>query len=229
MSSYRQLSPQVNSGDGHSSAVAEDRLVVERCVAGEAGAWDELYRRHHDGLCEAIKSMFGSRRGDPEVIDEIAARVWFRIVAHGADLLDRFDPRRGCRLSTFLAAVAKREVAEFVRSERRRRRREHAACRAEMQAGEQWGPWPAAEWPKFVESLTPRERQFLMENLLSPGNLNEPQITSVNRWQLSRRIRGKLSRFLDGGAMSLQSGQEILHRRRQDIPVGDQRVYGSEP
>jgi DNA-directed RNA polymerase specialized sigma24 family protein len=220
MSSNIHLSPRVNSRDGHAPAVAEDRLVVDRCVAGEAGAWDELYQRQHDGLCESIKSMFGARRGDPEVIEEIAARVWFRIVTHDAALLDRFDPGRGCRLSTFLAAVAKREVAEFVRSERRRRRREYVACRPEMQAGELWEPWPTADWPGFVESLTPRERQFLVEDLLSPGDLSAQRMTAVNRWQLSRRIRGKLCRFLDGGAKCPPPAHEISHRRCQDLPLG---------
>jgi hypothetical protein len=89
-----------------------------------------------------------------------------------------------------------------------------------MQAGELWEPWPTADWPGFVESLTPRERQFLVEDLLSPDDLNEQRVTAVNRWQLSRRIRGKLCRFLDGGAKCPQPAHEIPHRRCQDLPLG---------
>lgn len=198
MFAYSHVNPKTNPPhNGHDPGIAEDRLVVDRCVAGEAGAWDELYRRHHGGLSTSIKSMFGTRCGDPEVIDEIAARVWYRIVTNRAALLDRFDAGMGGRLRTYLVAIAKRETADFLRSEKRRRRRERAACRPEMQAGEAGEPWPTAEWPRFIESLTPRERRFLVECLLRPGDTSPPRISAANRWQLSCRIRSKLQRFLD--------------------------------
>ena len=52
-------------------------MLVDRCLLGEVAAWEEIYRQCHDPLCAAIKSLLGPGFHDPNLVDDIAARVWY--------------------------------------------------------------------------------------------------------------------------------------------------------
>jgi hypothetical protein len=80
-----------------SDKVAEDRLLVDRCVAGEVAAWSSLYSHSHDSLLAGIRAFLGRGGQDANLIDEIAARVWYALVKDNFELLDKFDVRHGCR------------------------------------------------------------------------------------------------------------------------------------
>jgi DNA-directed RNA polymerase specialized sigma24 family protein len=172
-----------------------DRQLVDRCLAGEREAWDSLYHQCHRPLLASIRAMLGPGRDDPNLSEEIAARVWYAVVADGSQLLARFDPARGCRLSTFLAAVARGQAIAIFRSERRRRTREAMVSRVEQE-------WPGQSLEQlensideFLKTLTPRERQFCAQILLEQADFENSVYTSASAWQLRSRIHKKLQRF----------------------------------
>jgi DNA-directed RNA polymerase specialized sigma24 family protein len=179
------------------SLVHEDRELVERCIAGEVAAWETLYHRHHDGLLTAIRATLGRRFADPNLVDEIAARVWYALVVRDAELLSRFAEDRGCRLSTYLAAIAKRQAASLLRRERRRRRRERLASQAAPRPGAGDDGTASAELDELVRQLTPREREFFDGQLTATaGTEGAEDYSEANRWQLRSRIHRKLMKLI---------------------------------
>lgn len=178
------------------SAAQRDRLLVDRCLAADPNAWAELYDRFHRGLLASVNLMFRPCELDSDVIEEIVARVWYAIVANGAELLSRFDPERNCRLSTYLATIARHEAHGLFRSERRRRRREGVASRPNWEDAFAAEQYTQAEIDEFLETLTPREREFCEEVLLLGDRESEEQFSQTNAWKLRSRIHQKLRTYL---------------------------------
>lgn len=178
------------------SNAVSDRQLVDRCLRNDAAAWDELYAKYHDRLVGLIRLMIRPRDGDLSIVDEIAARVWYAVCANKGRLLDRFDVSRGCRLSTFLAAIARSEAASLLRSEKRRRRREKLASRSEAIIGN--ADRTLELLLELQDSLTPRERQFVESCLVFESEPSELELSDANRWQLRHRVRRKLERAFRG-------------------------------
>ncbi len=78
-------------------------------------------------MLRSIEHILGSDHADPNLVDELAARVWYALVADDGKVLAKFDARRGARLGTFLRCLAKDVTIRHFRSEYRRRRRERVA------------------------------------------------------------------------------------------------------
>jgi hypothetical protein len=180
-----------------------DRVLVDRCLAGEVAAWEELYRQCHDPLCAAIKMLLGPGFRDPNLVDDISARVWYALVKNDGELLDRFDPCRDLRLGVFFRGLARVELMQHFRAEQRR------LCH-EAEVGQRTrGNAPLNEWQigvllkEFAATLTPGEQQFMEEYLLSlPGegeNSEGADLTDANIWQRRHRIRSKLLKFFHKG------------------------------
>ncbi|RIK80371.1 MAG: hypothetical protein DCC68_11100 [Planctomycetota bacterium] len=197
---------------------AADRRLIDRALAKEPGAWDDLYYRCHQPLLAAIRAIIGSRRLDPNLVDELAARVWYAVVRDDAKLLDRFDPGRGCSLTTYLALLAKDEASRLFRSEKRRRKRETAVATSDKKLPAKSAPATGATQitlAEFAATLTPAERTFYEEIVVSDspaetsvnGESSTPKPSpnghpngrsQANEWQLNHRVRRKLERFLTG-------------------------------
>jgi hypothetical protein len=196
---------------------SSDRKLIDQALGGVAGAWDVLYHRCHQPLLTAIRAIVGPRSADPNLVDELAARVWYAVVRDQGRLLDRFDPRRECTLTTYLALLAKDEASRLFRSERRRRRREAvvagASNDAESPANSRHLGTSAITLEEFARTLTPAEKSFYDDIVLrdngdtpdsSATGANRPRIhrasemTQSNQWQLNHRVRRKLERFLTG-------------------------------
>jgi hypothetical protein len=177
-----------------------DAQLAKRCLAGDVAAWEQLYAQCHEPLQLSIKIMLGQQSNDANLVDEIAARVWYALVANDGELLARYDFERGARLITFLRALAKDQSAQHFREEVRRRNRELSALRERQRHEKNLGQ-PGNSLSEFLGTLTPHERVFCSDYLLAEpsGPAKEPcSATSV--WQLSHRIYRKLLRFLDAGA-----------------------------
>ena len=176
-----------------------DRRLVQRCVAGDVAAWEELYAQCHPSLLTSIEVLMGAGPRDPHVVDEIAARVWYAVVANDGELLGRYDPGRGARLITFLRAIAKDEISRHFRTERRRLRRELEAYRERPHHDRSHPDEATLSMHEFFDTLTPHEREFCDDHLLSTpqegGELAQNHSES-NTWQLAFRIRKKLRAFL---------------------------------
>ncbi len=80
--------------DAAEAFLQADRQLVDRCLAGEVAAWEEFYAQCHKPLGTAIRIMLG-RPHDPNLVAEIAARVWYALVAKDGELLARYSPAYG--------------------------------------------------------------------------------------------------------------------------------------
>jgi hypothetical protein len=177
-----------------------DRRLVDRCLAGEVAAWEAFYAQCHDPLCTAIRIMLGRPHGDPNLVDEIAARVWYALVANDGKLLGRYSPEVGARLITFMRALARDEICRHFRAEIRRRQREFLALRERPQSGGIDPGQSAIGLTEFLSTLTPQEHSFCCEVLLAePAPNGEISRSAANIWQLTHRIYKKLLHFLARG------------------------------
>lgn len=172
----------------------QDRRLIEGCLQGDAPAWDRLYACCHPALLTAIRVHLGARSQDLELVDEIAARVWYQLVRREAQLLAKFDPYRGCRLVTYLGVLARNEVRTYLRAERRRKLREAIAARSDDTRP---SGTPAFQLQDFLATLTPRETAFLDWCL---GRTRDHQPASFSPTangddQLRHRIREKITAF----------------------------------
>jgi len=132
--------------------------------------------------------------------------VWFAVVKEDSRLLDRYDTARGCRLTTFLAALARTEVLQHFRSERRRKARERAVSQSETKQTDLSVTQANLLIEEFIGTLTPREQEFLATQLLSGDHAECGQFSRATAWQLRSRVRRKLSGFLDEGGSQAEVG-----------------------
>ena len=180
-----------------SEHVIADRALIDPCLSGQPHAWSALYRHCHDGLLGSIRAFLGRNASDASLVDEIAARVWYALIRDDFELLARFDVNRGCRLSTFLSVLARTEARLLLRSERRRRIREHAVSRQESGRSAASHAAETISEQEFVATLSPAERGFYDEVLKACCDTSEAvNYTPQNTWQLRHRVRKKLERFL---------------------------------
>lgn len=186
-------------GDLAPDKIRAERCLVDRCLAGETGAWDELYLLYHDLLLTTIRLMFGPRRWDPNLVEEVAAQVWYAVVSNDAELLAQFDPDRGVRLITYLATIARSKASTMFRSEKRRRSREWQAHQVRVPAASEQGEFPHLQFDEFRSTLTARERDFFDAELMGT-DLEEAaeSFTAAHRWQLRSRIQVKLRHYVYG-------------------------------
>jgi hypothetical protein len=129
----------------------------------------------------------------------MAACVWYALVKNDGEMLERFDPSRDLRLTTFLRGLARIEVMQYFRAEQRRRLREAAAGGPSRNTAPLSDCQIDAMLNEFVSTLTISEQQFLEQYLLTPPQDGEDaDCTDVNIWQRRRRIRVKLLAYLRG-------------------------------
>jgi hypothetical protein len=184
---------------GEKEVVAADRLLVDRCLAGDVAAWEQLYRQCHTPLCGVIKSLVRPSGHDANLIDEIAAHVWYALVRNDGELLDRFVSGWNVPLTGFFAGLARIEMLHYFRAERRHHAREARTgrkCRGSM---------PLSDWQvdamldDFAATLTASEQLFLEKYLLSSdleaAAADDSDISDASVWQHRHRIRSKLRAF----------------------------------
>lgn len=190
------VQPGERSAD--SAGLRADGLLAKRCLAGEVAAWEELYAQCHEPLLVSTRILLGGQSKDADLVDEIAARVWYALVAKDGELLSRYNPKRGARLVTFLRALAKDEIARHIRGEVRRRKRELSSLRERPRDPMKDFGHSDDSLSEFLGTLTPHERVFCNDYLLAePSGAKEQSHSTANIWQLSHRIYRKLLRFLD--------------------------------
>jgi hypothetical protein len=184
--------------------VMADLSLAKRCLAGEVGAWEQLYSQCQGTLLAAIGNMLGPRGADLSLTDEIAARVWYALVANDGQLLERYGATYyEVGLTTFLQALAKNEIARYFRSETRRRKRECLVVTQESSRQDGLADDIDAALSEFLVTLTPMERRFARRRLLKRADQSHPladaekrlSARSYRRW--ASRIRRKLIGFLE--------------------------------
>jgi len=179
--------------------VHSDRILIERCLAGDVSAWSEIYHEFHDSLLSSIRRYLSRARRDVDLVEEIAARVWYALIKNDFELLSQFDVERGCRLSTYLSVVAKNEARVLFRTERRRRTREHLASRPDICDEPRVQANQLLSNEEFLVTLTKAELAYFLDVLIAtPENRQtaEQAYSTENNWQLRHRIRKKLEHFM---------------------------------
>jgi RNA polymerase sigma factor (sigma-70 family) len=172
---------------------SEGRLV-QRCIGGKDGAWDSLFHRFQPRLIAIIQASLGRGADGRELAEEIAASVWYSLVLGDGDRLRRFDPNRGAKLLTYLAALARQEIRRRYRRERSRFSREARVARVEATAGDDARCDLVLE--EFLATLSPREREFCLTYLLDRcAGAARPVLTEANNWKLRSRVMHKLRLF----------------------------------
>jgi DNA-directed RNA polymerase specialized sigma24 family protein len=200
-----RLTPEGPMLNVHASAsrvqtlVQRDRNLVERCLLGHVPAWSEIYQAFHETLLVSIRRYLSRAGQDRNLVEEIAARVWYSLVKNDFELLGKFDVSRGCRLSTYLSVVAKNETRALFRSERRRKTREHVASRPDITEQSHIDSTRLVTDEEFLATLSQAERAFFLDVLVAPPEQRaeaELSYSTENNWQLRHRIRKKLEQFI---------------------------------
>jgi RNA polymerase sigma-70 factor (ECF subfamily) len=89
-----------------------DRRLVEACLAGGPGAWEELLDRF-GGLLAHVADRTAGRRGTPLAAadrDDAVAEILFECLRDEAAVLRKFAGRSS--LTTYLAVIARRQEGE---------------------------------------------------------------------------------------------------------------------
>ncbi len=175
---------------------------MRSCADGDQQAWERLYLECHPRLCQAIQYMLWRLGQQDQLTEEIAARVWFALVRDSGRLLGRFDAERDCRFGVFLVGLARNEILRYVRSERRRLRRERIGGRMRIVSDSDSKAEMEQLMREFASTLSDRERDFLQRFLLGDDRAGRapdaPEMSDANVWQRRHRLRRKLKSFLDG-------------------------------
>jgi RNA polymerase sigma-70 factor (ECF subfamily) len=129
--------------------VTSDQALVERLVAGDDQALEELFDRYASFMSGIARKVIGDRVHAEDVVQEVIASVW----AHP----ERYDAGRGS-LRAYLGVQAHRRAVDVVRSETRRRLRE-----------ERWeGSGQAAAWlPGESEGLGAGELRKMLDDAIA--------------------------------------------------------------
>lgn len=91
-----------------------DRNLLERCLAGEPGAWKDFVDRFLGLFVHVVQHVAHARsvRLSPEDIDDLCAEVFVALLADNASVLRRF--RGQSSLATYLTVVARRVVVREI-------------------------------------------------------------------------------------------------------------------
>ena len=190
------------TGSNAAELLKADRRLVDQCLSGQESAWARLFDLCHGVLLAAVRKQAGAGRCGEEFAEEIASRIWFCLTQDGGRLLDRFDPTKGCRLTTYVASLARHEILTYLRSEGRRQRREQRkAMTFQDMTCDEGEDGLNRQIVEFLGTLTPRERQFCETQLLAAGNVSVI-FSETNAWQLRSRVRRKLEAYLETKHMS---------------------------
>jgi len=90
-----------------------DRDIAQRCRGGEAGAFEELYKRFGSRLYTVAYRMTGSAADAEDLVQDIFLQVYRRLDTYRGD----------AALGTWLHRIAVNACLDFVRSKQGRRRR----------------------------------------------------------------------------------------------------------
>ncbi len=184
---------ELDNSNGHE----DSQGLVDRCKSGDEAAWAEMHAKCQTHVLRQIRYTLGERAQDQNLVEEIAARVWFGLVADNGYLLTRFEPKKGNGLDKYLGAIARYEVLRHQRSEYRRKKREQETQVTRIaQRDDTLLREMTLDVNEFLPQLTPREKEFF-HHILMGNDGQHLRISAPNAWQLKHRIRKKLLEFLE--------------------------------
>lgn len=171
-----------------------DQEVVDLCLQGDCAGWERLYALCSPAINASIRAYLGREAQDIELVDELAAQVWYFLVINDARALAQFDGKRNIRLTTYVSGIARNVVRNRRRSDSRRRVREANAARP---------PWTAADalisplaLEEVSQTLTAREKGYL-DWCLAPADSSQTTFSGSenNDHQLRFRLRRRIHKL----------------------------------
>ncbi len=192
----------------HAPEPERTRLLIDRARAGQATAWDELYRRYRPMLALLARARLGTnerRRFDTE---DVLSQAF---VAVSRDL-ERFEDRGPGSLRAWLASVVTakaRDLLRFERAERRDPAREQSADARGLVARTDAGPATRASDLErdavllaAVASLDPLDQQLI--SMRTVEELSWEQAAAELQLGVGA-VRGRYARALERLALGLRS------------------------
>lgn len=178
---------------------ADDETLMLRYAGGDAGAFDELYRRHKARLYRFCLRLCGDRGRAEEVFQD----AWVNLI----QARDRY--RVEARFVTFLFQIARNRMIDLLRRDGRvafsLEDEEGEAIAGTLRADDGWEPErtlerkaDAARIVGCLEALPPVQREAFM--LHEEGEMTLEDIgalTGVGRETVKSRIRYALQRLRD--------------------------------
>jgi len=170
-----------------SQRVNAERLLVNRCLEGDQGAWRSLCVNQRPRLLHNLRRLLG-RGSFPRQIDDIISEVWSSLLVNNYDRLRRYDPSRTA-LSTYLTALALQQVW---RAERRKHRRAaEIACtmRGQEPVLARSSDRPTELLIEEMCSILPKAQAEFVRQLVWPERNIGPVRSSAAARQRKHRIR----------------------------------------
>lgn len=169
----------------------EDARLMQRFVAGDAGAFEQLYTRHRGGLMRFLQHGLGRR----ELAEECFQEVWSRVI--GAR--ERYRPE--ARFATWLYQIAHNLVVDSYRRQRPELGSDALEAATESEPPNPAGPAPALKPEEALDALQQAEA---LQQALS-------ELPAEQRLALSLRLEQELS--LEEIAEATGVGRETVKSR----------------
>jgi RNA polymerase sigma factor (sigma-70 family) len=177
-----------------------DRLLVERCLAGQAAAREQLVKQHQDRLRRSIRAGLGpDEAAKHDVVEDLAQKVWLSLFEKDGQRLGAYDPLQGS-LDTYLASVARQQIAKYWRY--RHHHPWHDAPQTPTSAPELTdGRVPEARTLEALEELcrhlTATEEEYCRTRLFALPDAAQPSpYSDAYQRKLNQRIRDKRNHYL---------------------------------
>lgn len=152
------------------SARQLDAELVERLIAGEAGAWRELGARFDRLIYRCITKVTARfATMGPEDVREIYATLLLQLVSNDMHKLRSFDPARGNRLSTWLGMLAINAAYDYLRALKRETNR---APMMEVEA-------ISSDRPDAYEQYERKQRLELVADAMEELSAKDQQLVSL--------------------------------------------------
>lgn len=191
---------------------AEERALVARALAGDAGAADALVRHLAPPLRIHLARLLRGRTVPGRELDDLVSEVWGRLFENGGQRLRAFDPALGRNLESYACLIAGQHLASTLRHALAEKRGAGQALDGLDEAVETPAPEPSPEalvsargdaraLLLHLEAELP-ERGRLILRLLYVDGLGPPEAAAalgvnlqvIYNWQ--HRIRGLADAWL---------------------------------
>jgi RNA polymerase sigma factor (sigma-70 family) len=198
--------------DRHRFGSHNEKRLLEKCLAGDKGAWDIFVEGYSGLISQAIIRTLNryAAQADRQIVEDIFQTVFLSLIADNFKKLNQF--RHKCKLSTWLYTVAVRVTIDHLR-----KRTEHLSLNG--QCGEEKplketltsgnpGPSEVLErkeekeiFEQIKETLTARERLFV--ELFYHRELNPDKIARImntnknNVYQMKNLVGKKMQRIMN--------------------------------
>lgn len=193
------------------AAPADDRLLIERAIAGDPAAVEILVKRLMQVIQARVRRQCLRARRGAEDTEDLVQEIWLKLLAEGGSRLLAFDPARNTSLEGYVGVIAEHEASNLLRLRTAKKRGGHlVAIQGEDLPAQSAGPEENVE----AGELAARLGEHLEQELPARGLLvfryaftdqREPDevarmlgvtVQVVYNWQ--HKIRAAARAFLSG-------------------------------